>query len=143
MKTDKSNNAELPPKKEDGDRSLDRPVGLIPCPSCGAGQHPPIPSDGKRAWWNCGSYGIGKVDHQSDVCAEREEHNETKREMENLANRWRKDADQYQRQVDESRSKNLPCEQTVSAVTFLRQCAKELENLSVANAKSELPTERK
>ena len=76
MKTDTKQSS----KEETGRGSLHRLVGLIPCPKCGAGQHPPIQSDGKRAWWNCGSYGIGEVDRQSDVCAEREEHNETKRE---------------------------------------------------------------
>lgn len=45
-----------------------------------------------------------------------------------LAERWRKDAKQYQAQVDEARAKGTPHEQMISAVTFLRACAKELED---------------
>ncbi len=54
--------------------------------------------------------------------------------------RWRKDADQYKRQVDEAQGKGLPHDQMLSAVTFLRQCAKELESIAepVANRLIEL-----
>lgn len=45
-----------------------------------------------------------------------------------LIKRWRSDANQYQKQVDEARQKNLPHDQMLSAVTFLRGCAKELED---------------
>ena len=47
--------------------------------------------------------------------------------IEKLIAQWRKEADQYQRQVDEARSKNLPHDQMLAAATFLRQCAKALE----------------
>lgn len=50
-------------------------------------------------------------------------------DLETLIKRWRKDADAYQAQVSEAREKELPCDQMVSAVTFLRACAKELESL--------------
>lgn len=47
--------------------------------------------------------------------------------MQKLIERWRKDADQYMRQVDEARSAGTPCDQMLSMATALRQCAKELE----------------
>ena len=43
-----------------------------------------------------------------------------------LARRWSKDADQYQLQVEEARSKGLPHDQMLSMMTALRQCSKEL-----------------
>lgn len=46
-----------------------------------------------------------------------------------LIERWRADADQYQRQVEEARAKGNPHDQMLSGATFLRQCAKELEGL--------------
>jgi len=47
--------------------------------------------------------------------------------LEKLIARWRKDAAQYQRQVEESRSKGLPHDMMFSAMTYLRQCADQLE----------------
>lgn len=49
--------------------------------------------------------------------------------MENLIKRWRKDADQYQRQVEEARKAGTPFDQMLSMMTALRQCANELEAL--------------
>ena len=46
-----------------------------------------------------------------------------------LAARWRKDAEAYQKQVDEARRVGTPHAQMLSAATFLRQCAKDLEAL--------------
>jgi hypothetical protein len=45
-----------------------------------------------------------------------------------LIERWRKDARQYQAQVNEARLRGTPHEQMLSAATFLRSCAKELED---------------
>jgi len=47
--------------------------------------------------------------------------------MTKLIPKWRKDADQYQRQVEEARSKRIPHDQTLSLMTQLRICAFELE----------------
>lgn len=44
-----------------------------------------------------------------------------------LAARWRKEADQYMRQVEEARKAGTPHNQMLSMATALRQCAKELE----------------
>lgn len=44
-----------------------------------------------------------------------------------LAARWRKEADQYSKQVDEARLAGLPHDQMLSMMTALRQCADELE----------------
>ena len=44
-----------------------------------------------------------------------------------LVKRWRKDADQYMRQVEEARKVGTPHDQMLSGATFLRQCANELE----------------
>lgn len=44
-----------------------------------------------------------------------------------LITRWRKDANQYSKQVDEARTAGTPYDQMLSGMTFLRQCAKELE----------------
>lgn len=44
-----------------------------------------------------------------------------------LVKRWRKDAEHYMRQVDEARKSGTPHDQMLSGATFLRQCAKELE----------------
>lgn len=44
----------------------------------------------------------------------------------NLADKWEKEASQYQRQVDEARSKGLPHDQMLSMATCLRACAAEL-----------------
>lgn len=49
--------------------------------------------------------------------------------LQKLIERWRSDADQYQRQVEEARSKGLPHDQMLSGATFLRQCAKDLEGV--------------
>lgn len=45
-----------------------------------------------------------------------------------LIRRWRKGADQYAKQVEEARAAKTPYDQMLSAKTFLRQCAKELED---------------
>ena len=45
-----------------------------------------------------------------------------------LRDRWRRGADQYQRQVEEARSKNLPHDQMLSMMTCLRSCARDLES---------------
>jgi hypothetical protein len=52
---------------------------------------------------------------------------EEKAKIVKLLTRWRKDADQYMRQVEEARAAGTPCDQMLSAGTFLRMCAKELE----------------
>lgn len=52
---------------------------------------------------------------------------EEKTKMMKLITRWRKDADQYGKQVDEARKAGTPHDQMLSGMTFLRQCAKELE----------------
>ena len=44
-----------------------------------------------------------------------------------LAARWKRDADQYQVQVEEARAKGLPHEQMLSLMTCLRACAAELQ----------------
>lgn len=44
-----------------------------------------------------------------------------------LIARWRKEADQYMRQVDEARAKGTPSDGMLAMATALRQCAKELE----------------
>ena len=46
-----------------------------------------------------------------------------------LATKWKKDATIYQKQVDEARLKNTPHDQMLSATTFLKSCAAELEKL--------------
>jgi hypothetical protein len=50
-----------------------------------------------------------------------------KKQLTDLAQRWRRDADQYQRQVEESRAKSLPHDQMLSMMTCLRSCARDLE----------------
>ena len=50
-----------------------------------------------------------------------------KEQVEQLIKRWKRDADQYQAQVEEARAKKLPHAQMLSMMTCLRQCAKELE----------------
>ena len=49
--------------------------------------------------------------------------------MQNLIKRWRKDAEQYQKQVEEARKAGTPHDQMLSFAVALRQCAKELEIL--------------
>ena len=49
--------------------------------------------------------------------------------IQKLIARWRKDADAYQRQVEEARKYSVPHEQMLSGMSFLRQCAKELEHV--------------
>lgn len=44
-----------------------------------------------------------------------------------LVERWRKDAAQYQKQIDEAREKNLECRTTEGIAGALRVCASELE----------------
>jgi len=44
-----------------------------------------------------------------------------------MVGRWRKDADQYQTQVAEARTKNLPHNQMFSMMVCLRTCAKEVQ----------------
>jgi hypothetical protein len=50
-----------------------------------------------------------------------------KESLKKLCVKWRKDADQYQSQLEEARSKSLPCDQTLAMMTQLRICAFELE----------------
>lgn len=52
---------------------------------------------------------------------------EEKTKLMKLITRWRKDANQYSKQVDEARTAGTPYDQMLSGMTFLRQCAKELE----------------
>lgn len=47
--------------------------------------------------------------------------------MTKLIEKWRKDADQYQRQVEEARRVGTSHDQMLSMMTALRMCAKELE----------------
>ena len=47
--------------------------------------------------------------------------------MNKLIKKWRKDADDYQKQTEECREKNLSFDQSLSASTFLRLCATDLE----------------
>jgi len=47
--------------------------------------------------------------------------------LDGMATRWKADADQYQKQVDEARAKNLPHDQMLSMMVCLRACAKEVE----------------
>ena len=54
-----------------------------------------------------------------------------------LIRRWRADAAQYQRQVEESRAKGLPYDQMLSLTTALRQCAVELERILPSNIPDE------
>lgn len=44
--------------------------------------------------------------------------------------RWRKDAQTYQKQVEESLLKNLPHDQMLSMATCLRSCANDLEKIT-------------
>lgn len=44
-----------------------------------------------------------------------------------LIARWRKEADQYMRQVEEARNVGIPHDQMLSMAAALRQCATELE----------------
>lgn len=52
--------------------------------------------------------------------------------VKDLIVKWRKEADQYQKQVEEARRAGTPHDQMLSAATFLRQCAKELEQAIAA-----------
>lgn len=47
--------------------------------------------------------------------------------LERMVRRWKADADQYQKQVEEARAKNLPHDQMLSMMVCLRACAKEVE----------------
>lgn len=47
--------------------------------------------------------------------------------LERIVKRWKADADQYQKQVEEARSKNLPHDQMLSMMACLRSCSKEIE----------------
>lgn len=51
-----------------------------------------------------------------------------KESLQKLCVKWRKDADQYQSQLEELRSKSLPSEQHLAMMTQLRICAFELES---------------
>jgi len=42
-------------------------------------------------------------------------------------NKWKKDAEQYQRQVEEAKRKGLPHEQMLATAHALRSCANELD----------------
>jgi hypothetical protein len=46
--------------------------------------------------------------------------------MKPTSQRWLADADQYQKQVDEARSKGLPHDQMLATMGTLRACAKEM-----------------
>ena len=48
--------------------------------------------------------------------------------LQRIIKRWRKDADQYQLRVEESRLKNLPHDQMLSMMVCLRTCAKEIQH---------------
>lgn len=54
---------------------------------------------------------------------------EGQQRLTSLANRWRKEADQYQRQVEEARERGTPSDQMLSLMTALRSCAIELEKV--------------
>jgi hypothetical protein len=43
-----------------------------------------------------------------------------------LADKWEKEAKQYQRQVEEARAKGTPADQMISMMTCLRLCAKDI-----------------
>ena len=49
--------------------------------------------------------------------------------MRALIKRWRSDAAQYQRQVEEARVRGTPYDQMLSMTTALRQCAQDLERV--------------
>jgi hypothetical protein len=44
-----------------------------------------------------------------------------------LVEKWRKDAEFYRRQVEEARANQTPHDMMLAGMSFLRQCAKELE----------------
>lgn len=46
-----------------------------------------------------------------------------------LCARWRKDADQYMKQVEEARAKSLPHDCMMGMASALRLCAKEMEQI--------------
>lgn len=46
-----------------------------------------------------------------------------------LIKRWRSDAAQYQRQVEEARTRGTPYDQMLSMTTGLRGCAQDLERV--------------
>ena len=48
--------------------------------------------------------------------------------LERMVRRWKADADQYQKQVEEARAKKLPHDQMLSMMVCLRGCAKEVES---------------
>lgn len=48
-------------------------------------------------------------------------------EIYKLVIQWRKEADQYQKMIEEARLKNLPHDQMLSIMTALRGCSRELE----------------
>lgn len=50
-----------------------------------------------------------------------------KAELEKLVRKWKKDADDYQRQTEEARNAGSPHDQMLSLMTALRGCAAELE----------------
>ncbi len=47
--------------------------------------------------------------------------------LQKLIIKWQKEANQYQKQVEEARKVNTPHDQMLSMMTCLRACAKELE----------------
>ena len=74
------------PKTPDWSGLGDLSGSTLPCPRCNAPQSRVAQRDGSRQWWSCDSYGYGgKVKDQSALCSEREEHNETRREISRLA----------------------------------------------------------
>ena len=51
------------------------------------------------------------------------------RRIEELVTIWRRDADQYMRQVDEARKAGTPYDQMISMASVLRTCAQHLETI--------------
>lgn len=52
-------------------------------------------------------------------------------ELRELADRWRRESNQYQKQVAECQSKGLPCEQMLSMMLCLRSCARCLDTVQL------------
>jgi hypothetical protein len=52
-----------------------------------------------------------------------------------LVQHWRRDAEQYKKQVEECRLASVPHDQMLSMMTCLRACAKELEGVLLRKPK--------
>jgi hypothetical protein len=61
-----------------------------------------------------------------------------KTDLERTVKRWKADADQYQKQVDEARLKGLPHDQMLSMMSCLRACAKDVDGI-ITNIKELKP----